>query len=147
MIGSTIFDRDPWNFKQHIEKPDILKRQCNRRAIERLSLFPPPLFLSLLQLYHANDAHTRSSRRGEDAGTRRHDVVRLASSFSRLLTACILRTMLSGNRILDPVSPAGMERIGRERRGDGRTDRVIAPPRSPLRIGCIVIRCVTTSNC
>lgn len=67
LIGSTIFDRDPWNFKQHIEKPDILKRHCNRRAIERLSLFPPSLFLSLLQLYHANDAHTRSSRRNAAA--------------------------------------------------------------------------------
>lgn len=54
----------------------------------------------------------------KDAEMQRRDAVRFASSFSRLLTAYILRTMLSeGKRIPDPVSPA---RIGC---GDGDEPR------------------------
>ncbi|CAL1686812.1 unnamed protein product [Lasius platythorax] len=45
----------------------------------------------------------------------RRDAVRFASSFSRLLTAYILRTMLSeGKRILDSVSPVGIASAGME---------------------------------
>lgn len=55
----------------------------------------------------------------KDAEMQRRDAVRFASSFSRLLTAYILRTMLSeGKRILDSVSPAGIERGD----GDGPRD-------------------------
>lgn len=64
-------------------------------------------------------AHIHACVIVKDAEMQRRDAVRFASSFSRLLTAYILRTMLSERkRILDSVSPAGIERGD----GDGPRD-------------------------
>lgn len=72
----------------------------------------------------------------KDAEMQQRDAVRFASSFSRLLTAYILRTMLSeGKRIQFPP------------RESGARMKMVQEIELSAHRAYIVIRCVTTSNC